>query len=314
MGPARLRPGSNAGLRTRAICAAAGLAICTAATPAAVSQEVASARRASAPPSSALVARYRALEARLVSEGRLRTDRDARSVPWDQASLARDFVRIALSSEYRAHGGRFAADASPDVLRRWAVPVRIGVVFGPNLPHAERRRTLAEVDEVARRLSRATGHPVALTSRSPNLHVLVASEDELPRLGPFLDRIAPGLSRAGRRAILAMAPDTLCLALARPGPSPEAGYRDAVVVVRAEHSARMRRSCVEEELAQAMGLPGDSPRARPSIFNDDEEFGVLTRHDEALLAMLYDPRLRPGMGVAEAAPLLPAVAADAMAR
>ena len=44
-----------------------------------------------------------------------------------------------------------------------------------------------------------------------------------------------------------------------------------------------------------MGLANDSPDARPSVFNDDEEFAFLTRHDELLLKMLYDPRLRPGM-------------------
>ena len=57
----------------------------------------------------------------------------------------------------------------------------------------------------------------------------------------------------------------------------------------------MRQSCIEEELAQGMGLSNDSRDARPSIFNDDEEFGVLTRHDELLLRMLYSDSLRCGM-------------------
>ena len=43
-----------------------------------------------------------------------------------------------------------------------------------------------------------------------------------------------------------------------------------------------------------MGLPNDSPEARPSLFNDDLEFALLTEHDAVLLRMLYDPRLRPG--------------------
>ena len=62
-----------------------------------------------------------------------------------------------------------------------------------------------------------------------------------------------------------------------------------------------------------MGLPNDSPEARPSLFNDSLEFAFLTEHDEILLRMLYDPRLRPGMSIAEAGPLLPAIARDAMA-
>ena len=62
-----------------------------------------------------------------------------------------------------------------------------------------------------------------------------------------------------------------------------------------------------------MGLPNDSPDARPSLFNTNLEFAFLTDHDEILLRMLYDPRLRPGMSAAEARPLLPAIARDAMA-
>ena len=51
-------------------------------------------------------------------------------------------------------------------------------------------------------------------------------------------------------------------------------------------------------------------RARPSIFNDDDEFALLTRHDELLLEMLYDPRLRPGMTAAEAMPIVRVMAAE----
>jgi len=74
----------------------------------------------------------------------------------------------------------------------------------------------------------------------------------------------------------------------------------------------MRLSCIHEEMAQAMGLANDSPTARPSIFNDDEEFALLTRHDELLLKMLYDRRLRLGMTPLQARPLLPAIAEDVL--
>jgi hypothetical protein len=54
-------------------------------------------------------------------------------------------------------------------------------------------------------------------------------------------------------------------------------YTRAVAVVRAEHPDLLRQSCIHEEIAQGLGLPNDSPAARPSIFNDDEEFALLTR-------------------------------------
>lgn len=269
---------------------------------------------AQAPGAGEMHALYAAFEARLLSEGRLREAASPADAPWDAETLARNFARIALRSEYGVRGGRFVAGSRDGVLRRWGVPVRLGVRFGASVPAAQRRRDVAEMARYAARLQGITGHPVSLTAGEPNFLVLVVGEAERRALGPTLARLAPDLSRAARRAILAMPPETLCLVLAQPHRDPALGYRRAVAVVRAEHPPRLRRSCVQEELAQAMGLPDDSRAARPSIFNDDEEFGVLTRHDEALLRMLYDPRLRPGMTPEQVAPLLPEVARAAASR
>ena len=256
---------------------------------------------------------YAALEARFVGEGRLRGDRAPADAPWGAAELERNFARIALSSEYRLGGSGMRADGAPGLLRRWTEPVRLEFRFGSSVPESQRARDRAAIADYAARLQGITGHPVGLAATDPNVLVLVMAADELRALGPVLARDAPDMSAGARRAIMRMRPDILCLAVARPHADPRRGHRGAIVVVRAEHPPRLRRSCIEEELAQVMGLPDDSPAARPSIFNDDEEFGVLTRHDEALLRMLYDPRLRPGMTPAELAPLLPAVAADAAA-
>ena len=66
----------------------------------------------------------------------------------------------------------------------------------------------------------------------------------------------------------------------------------------------LRLSCIHEEIAQGLGLTNDSDETRPSIFSDDDEWGRLTELDEALLALLYDPSLRPGMRAEDAAPLI----------
>jgi hypothetical protein len=81
-------------------------------------------------------------------------------------------------------------------------------------------------------------------------------------------------------------------------------YTRAFAVVRAEHPDLLRLSCLHEEIAQGLGLPNDSPRARPSIFNDDEEFALLTGMDEDMLRILYNPALRPGMSEDEARPII----------
>ncbi|MEL6317884.1 MAG: DUF2927 domain-containing protein, partial [Pseudomonadota bacterium] len=82
------------------------------------------------------------------------------------------------------------------------------------------------------------------------------------------------------------------------------------VFLSAEIGGLLRRACIEEEMAQMMGLTQDHPEVRPSIFNDDNEFALLTRHDEELLRLLYDPRLRAGMTRAEAAPIVRRIALE----
>jgi hypothetical protein len=255
---------------------------------------------------------YVALERSLLARGRLRDEVAPADAPWDSTDLAEDFARIALSSEYRLGGGGMNRGSARGVLRRWTEPVRIGFHFGETVPATRRRADRDAVSVYAGRLRRITGHSVGISNGASHLLILVVGAAELRGLGPLLRERAPDMSPAARRAITTIPPDILCLAVARPHGDPRRGYRGAIVVVRAEHPPRLRRSCIEEELAQAMGLPDDSPAARPSIFNDDEEFGVLTRHDEALLRMLYNPRLRPGMTPAEVAALLPAVAAAAI--
>ena len=89
-------------------------------------------------------------------------------------------------------------------------------------------------------------------------------------------------------------------------------YAHAVALIRAEHPDLVRLSCIHEEVAQGLGMPNDSPHARPSIFNDDDEFALLTDHDELLLKMLYDPRLQPGMSLEEARPIIRTIATELM--
>jgi len=87
-------------------------------------------------------------------------------------------------------------------------------------------------------------------------------------------------------------------------------YERAFVFIPTEHPDLMRLACIHEEIAQALGLPNDVGTARPSIFNDDEEFALLTRQDEMMLRMLYHPALQNGMTEAQARPIVEALARE----
>lgn len=265
------------------------------------------AARAADPNGSILAAYYHQMETHLVSQGHLRQERHPRGSNLSAEVLADNFMQIAMRSEYSLRGGGISRGGQAAPLRRWVEPVRLGVRFGMSVHSAQQRADMSTVRQVARRLEVATGHPVAVTANSPNFHVLVVSDAERAGLAPLLRELVPGLSRAAVNAITGMGRNTFCMVVAVPNRDLSQGYDQAIAIVRAEHPARMRQSCIEEELAQGMGLANDSPGAWPSIFNDDEEFGVLTRHDELLLQMLYHPALHPGMVPHQVAPILPAL-------
>ena len=263
----------------------------------------------SSPESLALAAYYRQIEETLKSRGLLRQDVAPRDAPFATHQLVENFIHIALYDEYTAFGGTYVAQTQPSRLRRWAEPVRLGVEFGASVPAAQRATDMATISAYAGQLAAASRHPVWMTSQGANFNVLVVNENERRALGPRLAQLVPGIDAASVSTITNLAPSTFCVVFAfSEGASP--AYRRAVAVIRAEHPDTLRRSCIHEELAQGMGLANDYPFARPSIFNDDEEFALLTRQDELLLRLLYDRRLTPGMTEATARPIVATIARE----
>lgn len=254
---------------------------------------------------------YARIEANLKAQGLLRTDGGTRDAPFTVDDLVRNFERIALFEEYANIGGRLVAQQTESQLHRWEKPVLIELDFGERVPEAKRNRDRVSVGTFASRLARVTSHPVRMVRSGGNFHVFIVNEDDRRALGPRLRQIIPGISAETLETVLDLPRSSYCLALAW-DPTDSGGYEKAVAIIRAEHPDTLRLSCIHEELAQGMGLSNDSPTARPSVFNDDEEFGLLTYHDELLLRILYDARLQGGMRAGEAMPLVREIAAELM--
>jgi hypothetical protein len=261
----------------------------------------------------ATAALYAGVEAELVASGRMRQERAPPDAPFGIPELVRNFERIALYDEYVDLGGRFVRRETPALLRRWEGPIRVGVVTSAATPPAQAAEDRASVAAFTRRLAALTGADMAL-SEGPDVNFLVMflGQGDLAGLRALPYPRFADLDPAALRSFRDTPPDTFCTAFAFGTPEAPSVYSTVLVLIKAEHPPLTRRSCVEEEMAQAMGLPNDSPEARPSLFSDRLEFALLTEHDAILLRMLYDPRLRPGMTVAEVRPLLPAIAADAV--
>ncbi len=259
-----------------------------------------------------LAAYYTDLERDLLAQGLLRGDGGGPDTPFTDTVLGRNFVRIALFDEYVTDGDFLRPQATLSKLRKWNVPVRFGLEFGESVSAEQRLKDEASVATYASRLSRVANHPITLERSDPNFHVLILSEDD--RAG-FTDRIrdiVPGIATSSLNAMINLPQDQLCIVVAF-SQGESSSYSKAIAIIRAEHPPLLRLSCIHEELAQGLGLANDSPQARPSIFNDDEEFGLLTTHDELLLRILYDPRLTAGMMPSEAAPIARTIARELLA-
>lgn len=250
------------------------------------------------PESAALRAYFTQVQSAQLTQGLLRRDGGGPDTPFTAEMLTRNYLQIAFYNEYAGEG---LAPGAAGFLRRWRKPVRIGLDFGASVPPSQRRDDAADVTAYAGRLRRLTGHPISLAS-TPNFIVAFLSEDDrAERLPAIAERL--GLRPQDLARLQRLPREIYCLVVAFPDSDDPSAYGAAVAIVRSENPDLLRLSCIHEEIAQGLGLANDSPLARPSIFNDDDEFSLLTSHDEYLLKMHYDRRLSPGTTLSDAEPV-----------
>ncbi|WP_457645347.1 DUF2927 domain-containing protein [Profundibacter sp.] len=259
-----------------------------------------------------MAAFYKQRQAYFLVNDLLRVDGGGPDTPFLQRNLVDNFIRIAMFSEYKPNDSKLIARPTATRLNKWQGPIRMQVKFGETVPLEQRNKDRASIRKYTKRLSRLTGLPITLTNQSPNFFVFIVDEEQRRALGPTLKQVTPQITTVMLNLATQMDREQFCMVAAFSASEDSPVYSRAVAVIRAEHPDLLRLSCIHEELAQGLGLANDSPAARPSIFNDDQEFALLTHHDELLLQMLYDDRLRPGMTVDEVRPIAEQIAAELM--
>lgn len=252
---------------------------------------------------------YARVERGLLVRGLLRSDGGGPDVLYDGRDVATAFEKLALAQEFERFDASLISDVTPSFLRRWTGPIRIEPFFSPDVPPEAREADTAMIARFAQRLGRVTRHPISSVSANGNFRVMILSEDARRVIGPTLRRLMPGIGAQEVDAIQTLDRAAYCLIITS-DPGNDGVITRAVAIVRAELPPALRTSCIHEEIAQGLGLGNDSPDARPSIFNDDDEFGRLTSMDEELLKLLYDPELRPGMDAVEAMPIVRRIVTD----
>jgi len=207
---------------------------------------------------------------------------------FSNADLLRNFDIIAFGNEYT--GRKY------DIVRKWAKPVLMGIQGKDYPAHLE-----AFIDDVAKDLSKTTGHRIEL--------YYSYAKQKAKRLAPDFDRgyvnvilyymedkdIPAALAKywkGDEEKVRWMVQNSTCFAnyFTKKGE-----IVAAVIVFPSRHPVSYHRACAVEEITQILGLPNDSNAVKPSIFNDSSRYFELTEHDRWLLKALYLPEIKPGM-------------------
>ena len=185
-------------------------------------------------------------------------------------------------------GSEFVGEDS-NIVRKWTVPLRIAIYA----KEPERYRAL--VEPVLQQLHGLSGLDIQLVDRSApaqNAYILILGREQ------FYAYAASHLS-AGKNPRTNTDLDCFGVFAADRG----GAINELTAVIPESASEATKRSCVIEEVTQALGLPNDSFTVNPSIFNDDDRYQDLTWQDQLFLRVLYDARVRPGMTRAAFEPL-----------
>jgi hypothetical protein len=207
------------------------------------------------------------------------------------AEIVDGFLKTAFGAEYHLAG-------RVDRIRKYDAPVR---VFADGVRRSNRKAQLAKV--VADIANRVRHLDIAMADSSDGANVvvrLVRDRDLFRTISTFY-----GAQRAREiRSNL----DPQCLSGFRKNDKYEIQHSDVILTV--DNGDFIFLDCAYEELLQSLGPINDTNSIPWTMFNDSVQMGFFGVYDQYIMNILYDPRIRPGMTIAEVKALLPQVLAD----
>lgn len=208
--------------------------------------------------------------------------------PWQSPGFVlQSFIEIALYNEFSDR---------QQVIHKWTGPIHYFFVNRVGDGELHERLTRMHLEQLAE-ISGLTIQAAA-SQKAANLQIIFSSETELP------EELWRDFGIHSRRQRDNLFRNSVCLGhYALAGDQSIARGAVIIPVDRARAHAKLV-DCIVEETTQVLGLPNDSDKVFPSIFNDKSIDSLLSGLDYLLLKMLYDPRVKAGMSLRQAAPVL----------
>jgi hypothetical protein len=204
------------------------------------------------------------------------------------AELQRGFLALAFGSDLRI-------GIAPRGVRRFDHPIRVTVVDSGSV---DRSAAMARVvEDYARSVANLR---LTMVSGPAPADVEIRLIDEKD----FKSALQAAFGAQITKTFVSRT-DPQCMTSVKS--SAEGAIIHAVSFIIVDKGDRVFLDCAYHELLHAFGLSNHDQRNPWTTLNQKRIVGYLTAYDRALLTLLYDPRLTPGMTVRRARAVLPGV-------
>jgi hypothetical protein len=200
--------------------------------------------------------------------------------------LERGFLALAFGSDLRI-------GARPKGIRRFDHPIRLYVESTGDIDRmTAMRRVVAEYSAAIPGLQLS----LAVDAAGADIDVRLINEKD------FAAALTQAFGRPTARAFVAKT-DPQCMTSVKSDMRGVIVHSISFIIV--DKGDAVFLDCAYHELLHAFGLSNHDQRNPWTTLNQRRKVGYLTIYDRALLTLLYDPRMTPGMTRAEAGAALP---------
>ncbi len=202
------------------------------------------------------------------------------------AELMRGFLALSFGSDLRI-------GARPRGIRRFDHPIRAAVIAGGSVDRATAmRRVLEEYAQKVPNLRLS----IATDAAPADIEVRLIDEKN------FTSALRAAFGAKIARTFIART-DPQCMTSVKS--SADGGILRSVSFIIVDKGDDVFLDCAYHELLHAFGLSNHDQRNPWTTLNQKRMVGYLTVYDRALLTLLYDPHILPGMTAAQARARLP---------
>lgn len=201
----------------------------------------------------------------------------------DRTFVETAFYNVALQHEYSSGNKPIA---------KWKQPIKIWIDHRVGDEELHQELTKLHIQH----LSEVTQHPIKIVNKESEANVKWI----YTRQSKWISESKNVLNLQSTQHLNS----AICTAGYRTNSKGEIVYAGIIIPVDQARARGKLVACIVEEITQVLGLPNDSDKAYPSIFNDHTPEDLLSPLDVVLLKLLYEPELKAGMSKAQATPIV----------